>query len=49
MENKEKLKNTIKDSIKKMENMIKNNKSSEEIYKEKKKLDILLEKYLREK
>ena len=46
MENKEELKNEINKIINKIEIMIKENKSKEEIYKLKEKLDKLLNKYL---
>ena len=46
MENKEELKNEINKIINKIEIMIKENKSKEDIYKLKEKLDKLLNKYL---
>jgi len=47
MENNKKIKNAIKNSIKKIENMIKGNRDKKEIYEEKEKLDMLLEEYLK--
>lgn len=48
MDKKEELKKSINESIYKIEKMIKENKSKEDIYKEKYNLDKLLSYYLKE-